>query len=139
MIHELLKTQRKPTFVPVVMGGTTYTPGTQLGQVEFLRRQKILRDVSTDSGYYQGAIVRPADKAIFDKEGYYRVLSIADNWYAYRGREKDDSKVEWPNNDNPKNVTIQCLKNKKVYECTANYVVGVTDPKELTDAQTLGG
>ena len=137
MIHELLKTQRKKSFSPIIVGNPPFTQGNQLGQVEFLRRQKILRDLAADCGYTRGSVVRPADKDTFDKEGYYRVLSIADNWYAYRGSIQDDSKVEWPNNDNPKNVTIQSLKDKKVYECTTNYVVGVTDPKEIADAETL--
>jgi hypothetical protein len=137
MIHEHLKTQRTPSLAVVYPTNSNYV-GNQLGQVEYLRRNNILMTLAKTCGYTTGDIVRPTSKADFDEEGYFRVIGIANNWYYYRGSEKDDNKVEWPKNDNPKSVTIQRLRDKMLYECTTNYVLVVTNSEELTNAQTLG-
>lgn len=113
----LLKLPTKRKVVPIVAIGGPYN----LGQHEYLRRDRLIRSLADNCGYKYGDVVRPVDDETYEKMGCYTVLAICNGWYSYKGQEKRlDSEIEWVN-DNPRIVQAMSKKNGVTVEATTNY------------------
>lgn len=108
--------QRKVvSFVPAKVGAY------DLGQHEYLRRDRLIQRLAKEAPYKYGEVVRPVDDEVYKQVGCYTVVAIMSSWYAYKGStSKKDSEVEWTG-DNPRIVQALSKKNGTTVEATVNY------------------
>lgn len=130
MIVEHLKTKRKKT--SVVHYGGNWTPSRNLTQMEYLRRNALIKKLADEAGYKFGDLLRPVDDKKFKQEGFYRCTGICTEWYQFKGQAKDDLDVEWPQKDNPMIVQALNLHSNLTTEGTTNYFRKATDDEKQT-------
>jgi len=124
MIIERLKTQRPPkTYMPTIGNSpTTYPNGIiHLPHAEFTRRSSILTKLARECPYKVGDVVRPRMDEVYEKEGTFKVMFIIGDWLAYKGKEKDETKVEWPISDVPLIVQAKNINTGTNVVATTNY------------------
>ena len=116
MLLSKLPHQRKViAFVPAKAGAYN------LGQHEYLRRDRLIQRLAKEAPYKYGDVVRPVDDEVYKQVGCYTVVAIYSSWYAYKGStSKKDSEVEWTG-DNPRIVQALSKKNGTTVEATVNY------------------
>ena len=134
MISLSLPTQRKKKTAPAIVGGTTFYPTTynqhrQLGQAEYLRRDKLIQKLAKECPYGFGDMVRPNKDAEYAKYGAYRIVAVHNGWYAFKGSaHKNDLDVQW--DENPRIVQAMNLFSGHTVEATTNFFRKVNDEEK---------
>lgn len=125
----LLKTKNplKNTYPTTVYSGThhpvvqqttktVHTPSNLLSNDEFQRRNNLIKQLHSEFKFKPKDHVKTTDPQDPD---VYEITHIDKDWFAYKGREVDESKVPW--DESPKIVGAINLRTQERVIATTNY------------------
>lgn len=71
--------------------------------IEFVRRDKIVRQMWVDCGFKAGEMLRPKGEMAYEKYGKLKVMGIYKSYHDFTTAEARD----WPKDDRPFTVTVE--------------------------------